>query len=440
MKLRQFILLIIGFSALFLSCKWKKGEVDYRTLKWSCEALDEFSFDITIEDSFIHITSYEEDTLTRQLVKKDTVSSKITYWNNGIIVIENNTNIINDTIIYEIANVDGVNGLLLNITKYEYWLSNLPPMEISVSLALKTDYPENLTATNFWPPYPEMIDGLKSGDKISWNDLEYFDSFNEYKLRRNPNISINPVQGKITYIKQRNIPFGEVPNIVNEVSEKLGFHPVEERILDELPSYTWVRGFLSVRLMQEYDYEKGSGKKESYSFTVDDAKPLAANRINPSSNESDRLQRVAKQKVKDYLIKALESNTINEALKTIDSALSIDPSCYLAHQLKAEVKFSSGNTNGAKLDCLNAFRLNEYHQPTLALLLYLYLIEGEHESAKKLVREKEQFIDADSKSAATLGDYFRVVENNIDKACKYYNLAFDRGHPNGLEALQNYCN
>ena len=107
--------------------------------------------------------------------------------------------------------------------------------------------------------------------------------------------------------------------------------------------------------------------------------------------------------------------------------------------MKAEKKYKSGNTNGAKFDCIKAYQLNEYDQPTLALLLHLYLLENEYENARRLVREKKQLIDADSFSAFVLGDYFRVVENNMNQACQYYNLAFDRGHPNGLKMLQDYC-
>ena len=151
MHFKYFSLIIVGVSTFLFSCKWFRAEVEYQDLTWSCQAVNESEFDITIKDSFIHITSYEEDTLTRRLVKKDSVRSKITYWDNGIIVIDIDTNIINDTINYDIVNVNGVNALLLNLTKYWYWFSNSRPMEISVSLALKTDYNETLKATNFSP-------------------------------------------------------------------------------------------------------------------------------------------------------------------------------------------------------------------------------------------------------------------------------------------------
>jgi hypothetical protein len=108
--------------------------------------------------------------------------------------------------------------------------------------------------------------------------------------------------------------------------------------------------------------------------------------------------------------------------------------------MKADIKFNSGNTNGAKFDCLNAYRLNEYDQPTLELLLIVYLIENDRENAKQLVRKKEQLIDATPRSAQILGDYFRMVENDMNMACKYYNLAFDRGYPSALKAVQDFCN
>ena len=45
-----------------------------------------------------------------------------------------------------------------------------------------------------------MIDSLRCGDTISWNDLEYFETlFEGYKLRRNPNIVINPSQGNFSH-------------------------------------------------------------------------------------------------------------------------------------------------------------------------------------------------------------------------------------------------
>ena len=197
-------------------------------------------------------------------------------------------------------------------------------------------------------------------------------------------------RGNFFSIKQKNILISQVPIIVNDVSEKLGFNPVENRIGEggQLP-YKWEKGFLSVNLMQENDYENGSGKRQSYSLTVHDAKPYAANKINPSSNESDRLQRLTKEKVRDYLLKSLELNLLDAAIQTIDSAIKVDPSCYIAHYMKAERKYQSGNTNGAKFDCIKAYRLNEYDQATLALLLQSYLIENEYENARQVKLEKK---------------------------------------------------
>jgi len=440
MKLKHILIIIVGLSAFLFSCENKKAEVNYQDLTWSYKTLDQFSFDITIKDSAIRITSYKEDTLTKQLIKKDSVFSKIKYWNNGIMVIENNTKIINDTIIYEIVNADGVNGLLMSITKYDYWIPNLPPMEQKVIVGLRADYSEKLTATNFWSSYPERIDSLKCGDNISWNDLEYFDTWGEYKLRRNLNISIMPSGGKIIYIKQRNIPIGEVSNFINDVSKKLGFNPVEKKYGDKLPSYEWEKGFMTVTLMQEIDFNKNGAEKQSYSFTVKDDKPYAITKMSAISKDPDRLQRQTKEKVREYLIKSTKLNLVDEAMQTIDSSIKIDPSCYIAHFMKADIKFNSGNTNGAKFDCLNAYRLNEYDQPTLELLLIVYLIENDRENAKQLVRKKEQLIDATPRSAQILGDYFRMVENDMNMACKYYNLAFDRGYPSALKAVQDFCN
>src|SRR5574344_1371062 len=117
------ILVFLTLLSIIISCSDNKTqEVKYQNLVWQYKTQDQFDFDILIKDSVFYLQSYKEDTLTKQLIKTDSIRSKVIYWDNGYLIIENNNKKINDTILYETDNSTGVNGLFLKITKYDYWL------------------------------------------------------------------------------------------------------------------------------------------------------------------------------------------------------------------------------------------------------------------------------------------------------------------------------
>jgi tetratricopeptide (TPR) repeat protein len=313
-------------------------------------------------------------------------------------------------------------------------------MKQDVIIPLKTESKVTVNTTNYWKTYPDDIEGLKCGDSISWDELEYFDTWGEYRLRKNQSISIHPTGGQILWITKWGIPIGEVNSMVNSITKKLGFKPEESRAGDNLPSYDWKKGLMEVSLMQEIDLNNNGAKKLSYIFTVRDDEAYALIKLKRNTNDPDRLMRLTKENVREILQRAFKKEKVDEAMRTIDSAITIDPSCYIAHFFKADIKFNSGNINGAKFDCIKAYKLNPYDQPTLELLLIVYLIENDQANATQLVQQKEILINKTARSAQILGDYYRMVEHDMNTACKYYNLAFDRGYPSALTAVQVFCN
>jgi hypothetical protein len=425
--------------AAFLYFDKESEEVKYQELVWQYKTPDQFDFDVRVKDSVLFIQMYTEDSLTKNLIKGDSLSSRILYWDNGYLIIEDNNKKINDTILYEIGNASGINGLLLKITKYDYWFPNIPPVESDVIIPLKTESQVSLSPTNYWETYPDAIEGFKCGDKITWEQLEYFDSWGEYNLRVNPSISIHPTDGQILWITRREIPIGEVNSIIDLTTKKLGFKPRESRTNDNFPSYFWKKGFMEVSLMQEIDFNNNGVRKQSYIFIVRDDEAYALCKLKRNTTDPDRLVHITKEKVRTILQRSLDKSMVDEAMITIDSAITVDPTCYLAHFLKADIKLNSGNINGAKFDCLKAFNLNSYHQPTLELLLMIYVLENDIASATQLVKQKENIINKTARSAQILGDYYRIIEGNMDAACRYYNLAFDRGYPTALKAIQDFC-
>jgi hypothetical protein len=440
MKAYYILTLLITLTLLFSCLESTPEVVKYQNLTWQYETQDQFHFDVFIKDSVFHIQFYKEDTLTKKLIKTDSVNARILQWDNGYLIIENNNKKINDTIFYEVDNSTGINGLLLEIIKYDYWLPSLPPTKQDVIIPLKSESTVTVNTTNYWNTYPDDIEGLKCGDSISWDELEYFDTWSEYRLRKNQSISIRPSGGQILLLSKRDIPIGAVDSMVNSITKKLGFKPEEYRIGHDLPSYHWKKGLMKVSLHQEMDFNNNGALKQSYVFTVSDGESIALIELKRNSNDPDRPMRHIKENVSEIFQRAFKKEKVDEAIRTIDSALTIDPSCYLAHFFKADIKFNSGNINGAKFDCIKAYNLNPFYQPTLELLFIVYLFENEPEHATELVRQKEILINKTARSAQILGDYYRMIQYDLNTACKYYNLAFDRGYPNALKAVRDFCN
>lgn len=238
---------------------------------------------------------------------------------------------------------------------------------------------------------------------------------------------------------KNNIPFSEVSKYVNIISSALGEKPRRIGSNTDYPVYTWHHGFTDVYLLQTINWAEGVVNEPEYQLSITDSEIAALSEVDALQSEEDKNQRLMKEKVLGVLQRAVSKKTEQEIYKSLDSAIQIDPSCYIAYYYKASYKFDFQNISGAKIDCKKAFALNEYDQPTLELLLLIYLTENNNYDAKTLVQKKEKWINSTARSAALLGDYYRIVEQNLEKACQYYNLAYDRGFLEVMPTIKQIC-
>lgn len=450
----QFIKTSILSFALFLlvitmiwSCS--NDKTDYRDLKWEYITESATSLSISISDSIV--TAYgilytAKDSIGNENDVTDSTSAKILSWKDGLIILDEKCeNLIDDTLFYEVYSTENKSYLLLSVIKL-IPTEGKPALRMPITMALTNEQNEIVKATDFWRPLDLEFEGYKCGDSIAWDNLDYFGYeadvfyvYGEYNLRKDQTIAISPSNGIILQIVKKNIPFSEVSSYVNKINSILGISAKNHSTHDDYPFYTWYNGFTTIYLYQDLNWIEGSGTKAEYKLTINDLEVEALSSIDALKTEEDKNQRLVKKKVMDIFQRTGMKQNEFEIYSSLDSAIQIDPNCYLAYYLKAEYKYGFQNISGAKVDCEKAYELNEYHQPTLELLLLIYLTEGNNYDAKTLVQTSEKWINSTANSAALLGEYYRIVEQNLDKACKYYNIAYDRGFIEVLPTIKQIC-